>query len=109
MTEPRSFEIPSEILDTLVCEPTSRPRGAPTIGEIVPAIRSAQRDDRSLTVTFDRSAADLVSAVVAAERLCCPTLVWDLETRAAPVLRIEATPGQLDVLEAIFAPTDAQP
>ena len=25
-----------EILDTLVCEPASRPKGAPTIGEIVP-------------------------------------------------------------------------
>jgi hypothetical protein len=105
MTDP----LPFEILDTLVCEPASRPNGAPTIGEIVPAVRAAQRDARSLTVTFDRSAADLVSAVVAAERLCCPTLVWELETTGTTVLRIGATPGQLDALEAIFAPTDQQP
>src|SRR4051794_24231958 len=42
-----------EILATLVCEPARRPNGAPTLGEIVPAVRSARRDERQLTVTFD--------------------------------------------------------
>jgi hypothetical protein len=98
-----------EILDTLVCEPMSRPKGAPTIDEILPAVRSAHRDARALTVTFDRSAADLVGAVVAAERLCCPTLTWDLEPAGEPVLRIAASPGQLDVLEAIFSPPHPLP
>ena len=102
MTEP----LQPEILDALVCEPASRPKGAPTIGEILPAVRSAHRDDRQLTVTFDRTATDLVSAVVDAERLCCPTITWELETVPGPVLRIGGTTGQLDVLEAIFAPTD---
>ena len=99
-------QLQPEILDTLVCEPASRPKGAPTIGEIGPAVRSARRDERQLTVTFDRSAADLVSAVIEAERLCCPTITWQLETADDPVLRILATPGQLDVLEAIFSPSD---
>ena len=98
-----------EILDTLVCEPLSRPKGAPTIGDIQQAVRSAHRDERRLTVTFDRSAADLISAVVEAERLCCSTIVWELEATQEPVLRIGATPGQLDVLEAIFAPPDPTP
>ena len=98
-----------EILDTLVCEPASRPRGAPTIGEIVPAVRTARRDAYALTVTFDRSAASLVGTVVAAERLCCPTITWELEPAEAPVLRIVASPGQLDVLEAIFSPSHPQP
>jgi len=53
-----------EILDTLVCEPASRPRGAPTIGDVQPSIRSAHRDERQLTVTFDRSATELVGADV---------------------------------------------
>ena len=99
MTDP----LPTEILDTLVCEPMSRPKGAPTIDEILPAVRAARRDANAMTVTFDRSAAELISAVVAAERLCCPTLAWDLETAGEPVLRIAASPGQLDVLEAIFS------
>lgn len=68
-----------EILDTLVCEPASRPKGAPAIGEIVPAILTAHRDERQLTVTFDRTATALVGAVVEAERLCCPTIVWKLD------------------------------
>jgi hypothetical protein len=98
-----------EILDTLVCEPASRPKGAPTIGDIQPSIRSAHREERQLTVTFDRSATALVGAVVEAERLCCPTIAWEIETARKPVLRISATPGQLDVLEAIFAPPDPVP
>ena len=101
--------LPPEILDTLVCEPASRPQGAPTIGDILPAVRSAQRDERQLTVTFDRSAIDLVGAVVEAERRCCSTITWELETAEEPVLRIKAVPGQLDVLEAIFAPHHPTP
>jgi hypothetical protein len=105
MTEP----LQPEILDTLVCEPASRPKDAPTIGDILPAVRAALRDERHLTVMFDRTATDLVSAVVEAERRCCPTIVWDLETACGPALRIGATPGQLDVLEAIFSPARATP
>ena len=97
-------QLQPEMLDTLVCEPASRPKGAPTIGEILPAVRSARRDEGYLTVTFDRTATDLVSAVVDAERLCCPTLVWELEAGPSLVLRIGATTGQLDVLEAVFSP-----
>ena len=104
-----SEQLQPEILDTLVCEPASRPKGAPTIGDILPAVRSAHRDERQLTVTFDRTATDLVSAVVDAERLCCSALTWELEAVQEPVLRIGATPGQLDVLEAIFVPSDRTP
>lgn len=102
MTQP----LEPEILNALVCEPASRPKGAPTIGEILPAVRSARRDERRLTVTFDRSATDLVGTVVEAERLCCPTIAWELATDRETVLQITATPGQLDVLEAIFSPSD---
>lgn len=98
-----------EILDTLACEPANRPKGAPTICDIQPSIRSAHRDERQLTVTFDRSATELVGAVVAAERRCCSTITWDLETTQEPVLRIKAGPTQLDVLEAIFAPPHPAP
>jgi hypothetical protein len=99
-------QLSPEILDTLVCEPASRPRGAPTLADIVPAVRSTRRDGGHLIVTFDRAATDLVSAVVDAERRCCSTIVWKLEPGQQPVLRIGATPGQLDVLEAIFSPAE---
>jgi len=98
-----------EILDTLVCEPASRPKGAPTIGDILPTVRAVSRDEQRLTVTFDRTATDLVGAVVAAERRCCSTIVWELETGREPVLRIGARPVQLDVLEAIFSPSHPTP
>ena len=97
-------QLQPESLATLACEAASRPKGAPTIGDIQPSIRSARRDEHQLTVTFDRSATALVGAVVAAERQCCTTIVWELEAAEEPLLRITAGPGQLDVLEAIFAP-----
>jgi hypothetical protein len=97
-------QLQPEILDTLVCEIGRRPKDAPTIGDVIPAIRSARRDAGYLTVTFDPTATDLVSAVVDAERQCCSTILWDLETERALELRISATLGQLDVLEAIFSP-----
>jgi len=99
----------AEILETLACEIGRRPAGAPTIGEIIPALRSARRDDRQLTLTFDRCATDLVSAVVAAERVCCSTIRWELAAGQELELRIAAGPAQLDALEAIFSPAPRQP
>jgi hypothetical protein len=100
MTEPAR----AEILETLACEIGSRPAGAPAIGEIIPALRSARRDDDALILAFDPTSADLVSAVVAAERVCCSTIRWDLEVGQEVRLRIGAGPAQLDVLAAIFVP-----
>jgi hypothetical protein len=97
-------QLQPEVLDTLVCEIGRRPKDAPTIGDVIPEIRSARRDERHLMLTFDRTATDLVSAVVEAERQCCSTIVWDLETEPTLELRISAAPAQLDVLEAIFSP-----
>jgi hypothetical protein len=103
MTEP----LRSQILETLVCELGRRPAGAPTIGEILPAVRSVGRDAERLIVTFDRTATDLVSAVADAERQCCSTISWELATDGTDrttQLRIGATPAQLDAFESIFAP-----
>jgi hypothetical protein len=97
-------QLQPEILETLVCEHGRRPRGAPTIGDLLPAVRSVQRDGSRLLVTFDRTVADLVAAVADAERQCCSTITWELQTDQAVQLRIGATPAQLDALEAIFSP-----
>ena len=98
-----------EILDTLVCESASRPKGAPTIGEIVPAVRPTHRDQRQLTVTFDRGATSPGRRRRGGRAPCCSTITWQLETTDDPVLRILAMPGQLDVLEAIFSPSHPTP
>jgi hypothetical protein len=100
-------QLQPEMLDTLVCEIGRRPAAAPSIEEVVPAIRSAHRQADALIVTFDAAAAETVRAVVDAERLCCSSITWAL-TQVSPdcpvELQIGASPNQLDVLEAIFTP-----
>ena len=53
-------------------------------------------------MTFDPSAAEVVRAVVEAERQCCSTIGWQLETDPGLKLRISAKPLQLDALEEMF-------
>lgn len=91
-----------EVVDTLVCELGQRPEGAPTIDQIVGSVTALHRDADSLVVTFDPTAADMVQAVVEAERQCCSTLGWQLETEQGLHLRITAKPLQLDTLEEMF-------
>ena len=92
-----------ETLDTLVCELGRRPKGAPTIAEVAPSVRALRRQGNTLIVDFDPAATDVVAAVVDAERQCCSTIGWHLETDQRVQLRIDATPMQLDVLEAMFS------
>jgi hypothetical protein len=62
----------------------------------------AARGD-ALVVDVDPGAADVVAAVVDAERLCCSALDWHLDTGSTVRLRVEAKPMQLDAREAIFS------
>jgi hypothetical protein len=86
-------------LDTLSCEIAKRPTGAPSLEDIAPAIRAHRREGDALVVEFDGAAADTVAEVVAAERLCCAEIGWDLQRDPALQLRIRATPAQLDIFE----------
>ena len=90
-------------LDTLSCEIALRPRGAPSLLEVVPAIRASRREPGALVVEFDGAAADTLAAAVEAERLCCAGIGWELE-REPLRLRIVAAPAQLDVFAAFLAP-----
>jgi hypothetical protein len=96
-------QLAPEVVDTLACELGRRPEGAPTIGDVLGAVRSVRRDAASLMVVFDPAAADVVAAVVDAERRCCSTLGWHLATDRGVRLRIDARPLQLDALEAMFS------
>lgn len=97
-------DLPSpDALETLVCELDRRPESAPTISDILPRVTAVRRDANRLVVTFDPSAAALVSAVVDAERQCCSTISWDLETNQAVRLHISGTAPQLAVLAEMFS------
>jgi hypothetical protein len=100
-------QLTPEVVDTLVCELGKRPRGAPTIAAIVGSVTSLHREAASVVVEFDPTAADAVRAVVDAERQCCSTLGWHLETEHGVRLRIDARPLQLDALEAMFSASPA--
>jgi hypothetical protein len=100
-------QLTPDVVETLVCELGRRPESAPTIGDVVGSVRSVRRDASSLMVEFEPAAADVVAAVVDAERQCCSTLGWRLETDRGVLLRIDAKPLQLDALEAMFSASPA--
>ena len=88
-----------ETLDVLACELDKRPKDAPSFFDLADAVHAVERSPGALVVTFDPAATRDVEALVAAERLCCPSIGWDLRHSPALQLRITATPGQLDVFE----------
>ena len=85
-----------EVVDTLVCELGQRPKDAPTIDQITGSVTSVKRDADSLVIDFEPSIAEVVQAVVEAERQCCSTIDWHLETERGLQLRISGKPLQLD-------------
>ena len=95
--------VPPEALETLVCELDRRPKDAPTIDDIIPRVTSWHREAEKLVVTFDPGAADLVTAVVNAERECCSTIGWNLEASQGVHLSLSGTHAQLDVLTEMFS------
>jgi DNA-binding transcriptional MerR regulator len=96
-----------DMLEALVCVPGQRPTGAPTIEQILGSVTGVSRSAEGVTVTFAPSAAETVRAVVEAERQCCPTIGWHLDTEDKVELRINGGPLQLDTLAAIFAGNDS--
>ncbi|MHB8576849.1 MAG: hypothetical protein ACYDCQ_16135 [Dehalococcoidia bacterium] len=94
-----------QVLDVLACAIDKRPPGAASIFDVAPAVLAVRRDGGVLEIEFDGSAAAAVSEFVAAERVCCAEIDWDLATDPAvhQRLRISATPAQIDLLAELFA------
>ncbi len=88
-----------DALDILACEFDKRPKGAPGFDDLSHAVSDVRREDATLTVTYDPAVAAAVEELAAAERLCCPTIDFDVTREPAPTLRIRATPAQLDIFE----------
>jgi hypothetical protein len=85
-------------LELLACQWGRRPKGAPTFGDLAGAVRVVGRADGALVVEYEPAAADRLAGLVAAERLCCAGIGWEL---VGATLRITAPPAQLDLLEQV--------
>ena len=90
-------------LDLLACDITARPANAPSLEQIAPSITArARRGETMLEISFADDARDLVAAAVAAERLCCTEIGWDLVLEPSPRLTISGTPAQIDLLAQLL-------
>ena len=92
-------DLSDDTLDVLACEYEKRPKGAPSFYDLQSAIRGVRREDGALVVEFDPASAGAVEELAAAERLCCPSIGFDVIHAPAPTLRITATPAQLAIFE----------
>ncbi len=95
-----------EDLDVLACDFQARPRGAPTVFDVLSGVRQVRRTACTLTVDFAPDAAETVTAYVEAEHLCCADIRWELERGPVLRLHIGAKPGQLDILEQMYTNSD---
>jgi hypothetical protein len=93
----------ADLIDVLACDIGVRPNDAPTFEDVAPYIREVRRDERAISVLFDKGGLRIVEALVAAEQRCCADLAWDLEREPDLRLRIGASPAQLDVLEQMLS------
>src|SRR5688572_30494039 len=91
-----------EELDILACEYEKRPRNAPSFDDLQDAVRNVRREDGVLVIEYDPARAAAVEELVAAERLCCATIGFELTDAPVFALRIQARPAQLDVFEGFL-------
>ena len=94
-----------EALDTVGCDITARPKGAPVFEDVKPHILTVRREPKRLTVEFAGSAAAQVAAFVAAEQQCCSDLSFSVIPGDPTVMHIDATPDLVDVVEGWMTPT----
>jgi hypothetical protein len=85
--------------DILVCEFAKRPKGAPSFDDLRAAVRQVRREAGVLAIEYDPAVATAVEQLAAAERLCCPTVGFEVTHTPVPTLRIRATPVQLEIFE----------
>jgi hypothetical protein len=92
-----------DALDVLVCEYQKRPQGAPSFDDLQHAVRRVRREQGVLAVEYDPAVAAALEELAAAERLCCPSIGFDVTPAPMPTLRITARPAQLDVFEQFLS------
>jgi hypothetical protein len=98
---------PGDALAVLACDYAARPQGAPSFFDLEDAIRAVRREPDALVLDFDPTRREAVEQLVAAERLCCTEIGWELETAPALRLHIRAADDQLAVFEGFLPRRDA--
>lgn len=88
--------------DVLICEYEKRPRNAPSFLDLHDAIRAVVPEDGALRVAFDPTRRTEVEQLAAAERLCCPTIGFEVSLPPTLTLTIRATSGKLATLEQML-------
>jgi len=91
-----------DVLDVLACDWQQRPKGAPSFFDLQGAVQDVRREPEALVIRFDPAHAAEVEALVAAERQCCTSIGWQLESGAALELRISGTEAQLDIFQSFL-------
>src|SRR2546428_1999483 len=91
-----------ETLEVLNCEIGVRPNDAPGIPQLLSHVLSVSRKDGELLVAFEEMAAEALEKFVAAERLCCAGIDWQIQHDLGPKLRIIAGEAQLAELETLW-------
>ena len=107
--DPRETEYAPALLDGIACDISARPHGAPYFAHVAGGLRAVHRAGNALLVDYDPAVADVLMAVVEAERRCCADIGWHLDRvftgnprNEVQRLRVEATPTQLDTVTLLF-------
>lgn len=94
----RSFHV-------LSCDISSRPRNAAGIEELLPFVRAVTHDTNRVIVDFVPDGQAASDSFLAAERLCCTGLTWELAQSQNQLQQVVAgTPEQLLLIKQWFEP-----
>jgi hypothetical protein len=98
------MQLDDETIKTLSCDIAVRPRDAAGVQEVMAFLLSVQNLGSSLRLSFDKRGAQTVESFVAAEKLCCTGLKWELTPHSDQIeLNISASPDQLTAVQRWFA------
>jgi hypothetical protein len=94
-------------LRVLACDISRRTAGAPALADLAASVRRVDLRRDVLVIDFDAAAESTLAAVVAAERLCCPQLGWELEEPTR--LRVIGNELQLDMVARLLGSAEGIP
>lgn len=101
------METDPSTLRVLACDISRRPAGVPGLASLAGGVRRIDHQDGALVIDFDASSESALADVVAAERLCCPELGWELEQPTR--LRVVGSQLQLDVVAGLLRSVERSP
>jgi hypothetical protein len=87
-------------LRVLACDISRRPDSAPALAALAASVRRIESRGHDLVIDFDAEAESALAVVVAAERLCCAQLGWQLEQPTR--LRVVGSELQLELVARLL-------